>query len=62
MSQEALTSLRKKRGVTRASVTKIDNRLRELENDPSAPDVAEHAQRHIAKLQTLAPEFKIRRN
>ena len=59
MSQEALPSLRKKRGVTRASVTKMGNRLRELEADPSAPNVVEQAQRHIAKLQTLAAEFKI---
>ena len=37
----------------------MGNRLRELEADPSAPDVVEQAQRHISKLQTLTAEFKI---
>ena len=40
-------------------MTKIGNCLRELESGPSAPDVAKHAQCHIAKLQSLAAGFKI---
>ena len=40
----------------------MGNRLRELEADPSAPNVVEQAQCHIAKLQTLAAEFKIQQH
>ena len=58
-TRRALSSNKKKRGTTRASVTWINTRLRELEDVPDLPATIGHAQRLIAKLQTLAEEFKI---
>ncbi len=42
--RRAFSSHKKKRGTTRASITRINTRLRELEDVP-----ARHAQRLIAK-------------
>ena len=46
----ALCSLRKKRGVARSSVTRLGNRLRELESDPEAAGVPDSA-KQIALLK-----------
>ncbi len=51
--RRAFSSHKKKRGTTRASITRIHTRLREL------PICPRHAQRLIAKLQTLSEEYKV---
>ena len=60
-TRRALSSNKKKRGTTRASITRINTRLRELEDVPDLSATIGHAQRLIAKLQTLAEEFKVHR-
>ena len=55
----AFSSHKKKRGTTRAYITRINTRLRELEDAPDLPATISHAQRLIAKLKTLSEEFKV---
>ena len=38
-----LTKLRKRRGVVRASITRLESRLRELEEISDQPTTADHA-------------------
>lgn len=38
----AVSNLRKRRGVVRASITRLGNRLKELEEAPDLPNTAEH--------------------
>ena len=53
-----ITNLRKRRGVIRASITKLGNRLKELEDSPGLPDAADHAQQLASKLEALESEFR----
>ena len=55
----SLSSNRKKRGVVRASITKLGSRLTELEAAVSLPDTVNHARRLTTRLQSLVEEFKL---
>ncbi len=54
-----LTKLRRRRGVTRASITRLETRLNELEGLIQQPSNVEHARQLAAKLETLDAEFKL---
>ena len=58
-TQRALSSSRKKRGVVRASLTKLRTRLDELEATINLPDTIDHVKRLCLRLQTLAEDFKL---
>ena len=55
----ALTSSKRKRGVVRASVTKLRTRLGELEKKVDDPSTLDFAQRLVSKLDSLDAEFKV---
>ena len=55
----ALTSSKRKRGVVRASVTKLRTRLGELEKKVDDPSTLDFAQRLASKLDSLDAEFKV---
>ena len=57
--ERALTSSRRRRGVIRASVTKLGAKLTELEKKPDDPSTLGHAQRLGPKLESLDSEFKV---
>ena len=50
--------LRRRRGVVRASVTRLGNRLRELEDTRDQPATPAHAQQLYARLKDLDSNFK----
>ena len=54
----ALSNLHKKRGVPRSSVTRLGNRLRELESDPEAAGVSDRAKQLLVKLDEADSDFK----
>ena len=53
-----LTKIRRRRGVTRSSITCLEKRLRELEAITDQPTTADHAQELTVKLETLDVDFK----
>ena len=52
------SQLRRRRGVVRASITRLGNRLRELEDTVAQPTTAMHAQQLNTKLKDLDSNFK----
>ena len=54
----SLTASKRKRGVVRASVTKLGTKLGELEANPDNPTTIDHAKCLNAKLESLDAEFK----
>ena len=58
-SARTASNLRKRRGVVRASITRLGNRLKELEGSPDLPNIAEHAQQLTSKLESLDSEFRV---
>ena len=54
----ALFSLRKKRGVVRSSVTRLGNRMRELESDTEAAGVSDCDKQLLLKLNEFDSDFK----
>ena len=58
-TQRAISSNKKKRGVVRASVTRLHTRVGELEGSSDNPDIVDQARCLTARLQTLAQEFKV---
>ena len=60
MSNTAPTTaaLRRRRGVTKASITKLSTRLSELETKVDDPMTLGHAQKLLTKLESLDSEFK----
>ena len=56
-TRRSLSTNRKKRGVVRASITKLRSRVEELEL-VSSPDTADQAKRLTTRLETLFEEFK----
>ena len=54
----SLPTLRKRRGVVRDSITRLANRLRDLEATPTGPGVGDSARQSATKLETLDKEFK----
>ena len=53
-----LSKLRKRRGVVRASINRLDNRLKELEDIADQPGTPDHAWQLAAKLEVLDSELK----
>ena len=56
----ALSTQRKRRGVVKASITRLGSRLKELESKVEEPTTHDHAQRQTTKLETLDAKFKTR--
>ena len=54
----ALSTQRKRRGVVKASITRLSSRLKEFESKVEEPTTQDHAQRLATKLETLDAEFK----
>ena len=54
----ALSNLHRKRGVSRSSVTRLGNRLRELKSDPEAAGISDRAKQPLAKLDEADSDFK----
>ena len=57
-ARRALSLKRKKRGVTRASITKLGYGVQELEDSDILPDTADSARRLTKRLEALSAEFK----
>lgn len=53
----ALSTQRKRRGVVKASITRLGSRLKELESEVEEPTTHDHAQRLATRLETLDAEF-----
>ena len=53
-----LSTQRKRRGVVKASITRLSSRLKEFESKVGEPTTHDHAQRLATKLETLDAEFK----
>ena len=58
-TRRALSSNKKKRGVVRASVTRLLARVDEPEDSGDDPEIIDRARRLATRLQTLAEEFKV---
>ncbi len=52
------SNLRKRRGVLRASITRLGGRLTELEGTVDQPRTADHAKQLLNKLQSIESDFK----
>ena len=53
-----LTKLRRRRGVVRASLTRLESRVQELERLSDQPSTVDYAKHLAEKLETLDAEFK----
>ena len=53
-----VSTLRKRRGVVRASITRLTNRLKDLESDTDKPATLDLAQGMTRKLEALDSEFR----
>ena len=53
-----ISKLRKRRGVIRASITRLTTRLKELEDGAPELDTPKHAQQLLGKLKSLDEEFR----
>ena len=58
MSNIQLTKLRKRRGVIRALITRLEKRIRELEGISDQPNTPDHARELASNMESLAAEFK----
>ena len=54
-----INALRRRRGVVRASITRLTTRLRELESKTDQPDTVARAQQLSSKLNGLDTDFKV---
>ena len=57
-THQQITRLRRRRGVVRSSVTRLEKRLLELEGIAEQPATADHARELAVKLDTLDTDFK----
>ena len=57
-TERALSTHRRRRGVAKASITRLSTRLKDLEADVSQPATIDHAQRMQQKLDTLDADFR----
>ena len=55
----AIPALRRRRGVVKASITRLNTRLTELETKVHEPSILSHTQKLSAKLESLDSEFKV---
>ena len=53
-----VATLRRRRGVVRASITRLRSRLRDLQDNIDQPETPNHARLMIQRLQSLDSEFK----
>jgi hypothetical protein len=53
-----ISTLRKRRGVTRSSITRLGTRLQELESTSDQPNTPSHATQLATKLEVLDADFK----
>ena len=53
-----LSKLRKRRGVAKGSITRIDTRLGTLEDDADRPGIRDSARQMLAKLKEHDAEFR----
>ena len=53
-----LANHKKRRGVVRASLTRLGTKLGELEGSADQPDTLDHAKRLTARLECLDAEYK----
>jgi hypothetical protein len=58
MAERELTKLRRRRGVSKASITRICSRIEELEGLGDHPSTVENAKQLASKLESLESEFK----
>ena len=58
MAERELTKLKRRRGVSKASITRIRSRIEELEGLGDHPSTAENAKQLASKLESLESEFK----
>ena len=57
-TERALSTHRRRRGIAKASITRLSTRLKDLEADISQPATIDHAQRMQQKLETQDAEFR----
>ena len=53
-----LSKLRRRRGVAKGSITRIENRLADLEGESDQPNVRDSARQMLAKLKEHDADFK----
>lgn len=58
VAQQQLTKLRRRRGVVRSSVTRLEKRISELEEISEQPTTPEHARELAIKLESLDADFQ----
>ena len=58
MAERELTKLRRRRGVAKGSITRIETRLAELEGNSSRPNVHDSARQMLAQLKEHDTDFK----
>ena len=56
--ERALSNVRKRRGVVRASITRLGNRLKDFEAASDRPDASSHATQLSTKLSALDEDFR----
>ena len=56
--EKAIASLKKRRSITKGTVTRLSGKVRELEADPKWPDIFQAATLVLEKIQGAEKEFK----
>ena len=59
MTEGAMSNGRKKRGTVKASITRLLARIGELEMAVNQPNMLDHAQCSLIRLETLNSEYKV---
>ena len=59
MEERSVSVLRKRRGVVRASITRLTSRIKELESKADQPTTIDLARQTKDKLKSLDSEFKV---
>ena len=57
-TEHALSTHKRRRGVAKASITRLTTRIKDLESAVSQPGIIDHAKRMQQKLDTLDSEFR----
>ena len=58
MDERAVSALKRRRGVTRASITRLGGKIKELEGKPAEPSTLDAAKRMKTKVESLDSEFR----
>ena len=59
MTEAAISNGRKKRGTVKASITRLLAHVGELEMAVNQPNILDHTQRSLIRLETLNSEYKV---